>query len=811
MVDSSQKRIAHLEAQLESAERKADILGNMLKEAVVEYENAMAELTVAKQLADEASNAKSAFLANMSHEIRTPMNAIIGLTNLTLKTELTPTQRADLLQVKESSLHLLGLINDILDFSKIEAGKLDIENVDFMLDQLVERVASLFREKIERKDVELVFVLDENVPLCLHGDAFRITQILTNLVSNALKFTEEGTVVVRLYAGGGGKDDSDGEVELRCSVADTGIGIAPDHLDKLFTPFTQADGSITRQFGGTGLGLSICSRLVTMMRGAIEIESHLGKGTTFYLTLPLKTGGRSRKPVCLEGNAGRKPSLLVVHNRPRVSRLVREILEQAGGNVEIAESFEEGLQAISDEGVQYDCIAVDYSPQFIGGLQLLHVIYERSMRGEAVPKTLLLTTQALQFKVEKGGRGKDYLIDHYLFKPLISHNLIDNVHQLLSPGSALIASSSRVAPSQLEDAQQLKGAKLLLVEDNHVNQMVAIALLQSMGVFVDTANNGQEALERVLSRTDYDAVLMDIQMPVMDGYDATRKIREKIGKDELPIIAMTAHAYHDDREKCLAAGMNDYVSKPIDENHLMSILVRLVTGRTDQRRITGKPLNKETPWLTMPDEIAGINLNKGVAQVLGNTGLYREVLRESVKTFQQAEERIAAALLRHEHTEFAAIVHNIKGVAGNIGAMELFAAASELNTCQRDGKCSDFKQLISRFTQELARVSKSLLGALTPEIKCATRGSQPAKEKNVPLDAEAVAAALNQTRNHLEMSSAKARHSFLRLKELLAERGEYHDLFDRIGTAIYQLDSDKALAVLSEFEGEWKNYRQEKV
>jgi signal transduction histidine kinase/CheY-like chemotaxis protein/HPt (histidine-containing phosphotransfer) domain-containing protein len=785
------EQIRRLQSQLEIAERKAEILSNMLKEAVIEYEKAMDELRSAKTQADQASRTKSEFLANMSHEIRTPMNAIIGLTNMTLKTELTSIQKAYLSRVRTSSRHLLSLLDDILDFSKIEAGKMELESTDFMLNLVLDQVANLFREKAAEKNIELFYIIDRDVPLDLKGDPFRLEQILINLVSNALKFTRQGQIIVRVQLDK--ENDAAAKAsrtDILFSVSDTGMGIAKEKLGELFSPFTQADGSITRKFGGTGLGLSICHRLVSMMNGTIRVESTLEQGTTFFISLPLNCGSASKHYLMKAPPEMRGLKVLLVESKDTSRTILRQILKSFDFEVTAVASLGDGLQAA--RSTPFDLVVANPGYRESTTVELTDTMRSHSLLQSALPKIIVITTQGEENTTKELERNRRYPVDAYLFKPVSSSDLFNAVMEVFGQTEAIVPRLPDPGHSDRDiDLEAVKGAKILLVEDNLINQEVATAMLSRLEVRVDIADNGRDAIQKLQADPTYDAVLMDVQMPVMDGFAATRLIRSERRFSELPVIAMTAHALKGDREKCLEAGMNDYVSKPIDEYELYTALTRWIqSAEKVAPPPSAKPPLREEAWDTPSGHIPGLDVAFGLNQVLGNTVLYRKVLRLALANFSRAREAILSQLTAGDIEAARHLSHNVKGVAGNIGATDLCRAADELDGCLRKAPHTNRRRLTENFVREIGKVITSLTAL---DLESAVHNAT--KETKDTRDPAAVATVLREMKVYLDRNSAKANRSFLILKEML-NAPTYREMLAHLDDALYMLDSEKAQSVL---------------
>ena len=659
------------------------------------------EAESARRHAEQTSKAKSQFLANMSHEIRTPMNAIIGMAHLALRTDLNSKQRDYIEKIHTAGISLLGIINGILDFSKIEADKLELEKVEFSLENVLDNVATVTSVKAHGKRLEYVIHTSSEIPQILIGDPLRLGQVLINLINNAIKFTERGEVYVSCVPLEVARD----QIKLRFLVCDTGIGMAPEQAAKVFNAFSQADQSVTRKFGGTGLGLAISKSLVELMGGNIWLESEPNVGSAIYFSacfaLPAEQPHRTPFPAKLKGKR-----VMIVEDNPVARMVIAEGVEQLPLEVELAASGPDALAAIraSDGNRPYAAIFTDWHMPKFDGIDLINAVQQdKSLKSP--PKMILIGTHS---NGEDRSRMENVQADGFLMKPLTAAMLSNTMIELFEPGSQPEPEAEEIVVPDFE------GVSVLLVEDYMLNQQLALELMQEAGITVEVAANGQIALDMLAAdAARYDLVLMDLQMPEMDGFEATRIIRADARLDALPIVAMTAHAMESDRVRCLAVGMNDHLSKPIDPEELYQAIARWCSPDGHATALANT-MRAVVSLKVDPEGLAieGVDVLGGIRRAMGNKQFYLQLLTHFHHDQGETVDKLRQALEGGDRVLAERIAHTLKGAAGLIGASYVQGLAGEIETELRRGAKD---RTLLPLLEQLERDMQALLQQLTPE------------------------------------------------------------------------------------------------
>jgi signal transduction histidine kinase/DNA-binding response OmpR family regulator/HPt (histidine-containing phosphotransfer) domain-containing protein len=744
-------------------------------------EVALQDTAQARQKAEEATASKSAFLANMSHEIRTPMNAILGMSHLALKTKLDDRQRDYLTKVQQSGQHLLGIINDILDLSKIEAGKLELEVSEFSLEQLLTKVGNLVNDKASSKGLELLFDVAQDVPDRLMGDALRLSQMLINYANNSVKFTEHGEIdlVVRVQ-----HRDAD-KVLLRFSVRDTGIGLTREQIGKLFQNFQQADASTTRKYGGTGLGLSITKILAHQMGGEVGVESVPGEGSTFWFTAQLAVGSSVRELRPQVDLRGRR--ILVVDDLPGARAVMCDMLEGMSfqtGQAEGGISAIQQVQAADAGNAPYDIVLLDWKMPDLDGVETAKRI--KLLPLKQMPHMLMLTAFGRDGVAEEATAAG---IGMVLNKPVTASRLFDGLIDIMG-GTPAVPSEFELnsAVVTVESLGVIHGARILLAEDNALNQQVASEILRDAGLVVDIADDGRIACNMVENSTalqPYDLILMDMQMPNMNGVDATRTIKAGKHGGSIPVVAMTANAMSSDREECMAAGMVDFIPKPIEPDVLFRVLMRWIRPRLNEAGAVPEPKLPAQEELVVP-MILGLDQTAGLRRVLGKPSRYIAMLRGFVDSQAGAVTEIRGALEARDTEKAERLAHTLKGLAGNIASPDLQSAARELDEALRAGTPEKFPALLDKVERILANQIAAISDALPAEA-----ASNAVQE----VDLQKLGAVCQQL-SSLLASDGNAERVISEHGELLKAAFPKH--YADLTAAISQFDSERGLEVLQE-------------
>ena len=723
-------------------------------------------LLQALHAAEVANRTKSAFLATVSHEVRTPMTAIIGMAELCLRTHLDDTQLDYMTKLHDTSRSLLGILNDILDFSKIEAGELKLERIAFRIDQLLNDVATILRHQAFEQGLELIFARDADVPDEVIGDPMRLKQVLINLCTNAVKFTEAGEIELRVKT----RQVKDGRVSLQFTVRDTGIGMTPEQVNSLFKPFSQADSSTSRKYGGTGLGLSISNYLVQMMGGEISVQSRPDQGSTFTFSGTFDIDGSSDLRSLasrVAGDAFSEMTALVVDDNQRTCDVIATYLRNFGLAVETSTTRSAGVRKVLERSIPYDYLVVDEEmPGDLSGEKCIELLGPERL---AASKLILLAENRKEPFDEVNQAA-------VVSKPANPSALLD---ALMDMSDVELEPRNRQGNFVNHVDLSLAGVRVLLVEDNKINQQVALELLRQAGLEVDVAYNGIEALA-ALEKAPYDCVLMDIQMPEMDGYEATRRIRQREKYRDLPVLAITANALMDAKEQMLAAGLNDHIPKPIDSRQLLDAIRRAVLADYNSGDMDEVPAEPDK----IVDTEAVLDRATGIRYVNGNQVLYDSLLKEFASDNRDDADKLAMLVEQTDLTEAKRLAHTLKGLTRTIGA----------HACYQQARSID--ELLGHNLKP----DKFMIGKLGECLKTLCDTIEAAKKDNVK-----VSAAVPVTAEDLESLRSLIRDmdpaAETRLDELLPSiRCSDSDVLDRLTRELKNFEFDKALISLDEVE-----------
>lgn len=775
-----------------------------VKKDITEEKKLQEKLMEAKQAADNANQAKSNFLARMSHEIRTPMNAIIGMTHLTLQTELNNKQRDNLNKVHSSGHSLLGIINDILDFSKIEAGKLDFEHAEFDLEKVFHDFANVITYKAHEKGLEIVIGLPQSVPHILIGDSLRLSQILINLSNNAIKFTEKGEIVIQAELA----EKKKGKAKIRFSVKDTGIGLTKEQAGRLFQSFSQADVSTTRKFGGTGLGLAICKNLTEMMNGEIWVESKHGKGSTFFFTAWFGLGKKQKTSEFVPSVDLQGMKVLVCDDNEISRNILKEAMETFSFKVKTVPSGKDAIRELEkSKSEPYELVLMDWKMPEMDGLRASELI--RSDKKIDAPPTIIMVTaynrEKVLTKVEEMGLAA------CLIKPVSYSTLFDTIMEVFGKEVTRKSAVRETGTISEEFFKQVQGALVLLVEDNDVNQDVAVGMLEAAGIQAEIANNGKEAVNMVKSSgipSKYELVFMDLQMPIMDGYEATLEIRKLKEYMNLPIVAMTADAIAGVKEECFKAGMNDFVTKPIEPAQLykaLSVWIKPGKEKRKKKKDKSKEVRDKTTHQISDSELAktinvevpqieGIDIEAGLRRINNNKTLYLKLLTKFLKSYSGYSEELKFKLLEGNTEEAERMVHTLKGVSGSVGAMDLYYYLVSLDDKLKLSKKINIEKELGQLDKLLSPILKSLAWIQKEKDTAGIKTTLENETGN--LDVEAMKKMLTELGSLLENSDFEAANIVKVIKDLPGI-SKYAEEIESMDAFISDYEFDEALEIVN--------------